>query len=227
MVTPSGIPSTPSEKRFVDFVPLVAGGSVERVELQVYARSVKDISSAVDKMKKFIQNNIKLKRKEHKKLINVVLEHWDEITRLANDYELTITCENTTTVSIEGLFSKVVEAHDKLTELVIQYTDKERMLNQRSYIAQNVQWYYYNDLSGKQVAYDAQLNGTIEVARMNGETVVEIFENDGQQYDVEFTQMVARNKKNGRTKMLTRKVIGSPTGPGKLNKLIYNQRDAG
>ena len=225
MVTPSGRPSTPSEK---PFVPLVAGGSVERVELQVYARSVKDISSAVDKMKKFIQNNIKLKRKEHKKLIYVVLEHWDEITRLANDYGLTITCENTTTVSIEGLFSKVVEAHDKLTELVSQYTDKERMLNQLSYIAQNVQWYYYNDFSGKQVAYDAQLNGTIEVASMNGETVVEIFENDGQQYDVEFTQMVARNNKNGRTKMLTRKLIGPPTGPGKLNKLIYcNQQDAG
>ena len=157
------------------FASLVAGGTVESVELQVYA---------LDEMKKFIRNNIKSKTKEHKNLVDVVLEHWDEIKQLAIDNRLRITCVNTTAVSIEGMFSKVVEANDKLTELVSRYTDKERTLNQLSYVTQNVQWYCYNDSSGKQVAYDAQLNGTIEVARMNGETVVEIFENDGQQYDI-------------------------------------------
>ena len=206
------------------FATLVAGGTVESVELQVYARSVKDISSALDEMKKFIRNNIKSKTKEHKNLVDVVLEHWDEIKQLAIDNRLRITCVNTTTVSIEGMFSKVVEANDKLTELVGRYTDKERTLNQLSYVTQNVQWYCYNDSSGKQVAYDAQLNGTIEVARMNGETVVEIFENDGQQYDIDFTRMVARNKKSGQTKRLTRKLIGSATCLGISIKLAIDNR---
>lgn len=209
----------PSDK---PFVPLVVGGTMENVKVQVYARTVKDISSAFDEMVKFIQNNIKSKRKEHKNLVDVMLEYWDEMKRLAKDNGLRITCVNATTVSIEGIFSKVVEANDKLTELVNRYTDKERMLNQLSYIAQNVQWYYYDDFSGKQVAYDAQLNGTIEAARMNGETVVEIFENDGQQYDVDFTQMVARNKKSGQTKRLTRKLIGSATSPGISIKLTID-----
>ena len=206
------------------YKPLVAGGTVESVELQVYARSVKDISSALDEMKKFIRNNIKSKTKEHKNLVDVVLEHWDEIKQLAIDNRLRITCVNTTTVSIEGMFSKVVEANDKLTELVSRYTDKERTLNQLSYVTQNVQWYCYNDSSGKQVAYDAQLNGTIEVARMNGETVVEMFENDGQQYDIDFTRMVARNKKSGQTKRLTRKLIGSTSCRGISIKLAIDNR---
>lgn len=102
-------------------VPLVAGSSVESVKLQVYARSDEDITSAFDKIEKFIQNQIKSKIKEYEKLIDVVLKHWDEIKRLANDNDLRITCDETT-VSIEGLFSKVVEATDKITELISRYT---------------------------------------------------------------------------------------------------------
>ena len=103
------------------FVPLVAGSSVESVTLQVYAHSDQDITSAFDKIEKFIENQIKLETKEDKKLIDVVLKHWDEIKRLANDNDLRITC-NETTVSIDGLFSKVLEASDKLSELVSRYT---------------------------------------------------------------------------------------------------------
>ena len=103
------------------FLPLVAGSSVESVKLEVYGRSDADITSAFDKIEKFTQNHLKSKRKEHPRLMDVVLKHWDEIKRLANDNDLRITCDQTT-VLIEGLFSKVVEATDKLTELIGQYT---------------------------------------------------------------------------------------------------------
>jgi hypothetical protein len=62
------------------------------------------------------------------------------------------------------------------------------------------------------MAYSVQLNGTIEVACMNGEAMVEITESDGQQYNVDFAQMVARNKSTGQTRKLSRKLIGSATG---------------
>jgi hypothetical protein len=47
---------------------------------------------------------------------------------------------------------------------------------------------------------------------MIGEAMVEITESDGQQYNVNFSQMVARNKSTGQTRKLSRKQIGSGTG---------------
>ena len=102
-------------------IPLVAGSSEESVEFSVHGRSDADITSALDKIEKLIENRLKSKRKEHPRLIDVVLKHWDEIKRLANDNDLRITCDEKT-VLIEGLFSKVVEATDKLTELIGQQT---------------------------------------------------------------------------------------------------------
>ena len=102
-------------------LPLVAGSSEESVKLEVHGRSDADITSALDKIEKFIQNRLKSKRKEHPRLMDVVLKHWDEIKQLANDNDLRITCDEKT-VLIEGLFSKVVEANDKLTELIGQQT---------------------------------------------------------------------------------------------------------
>jgi hypothetical protein len=193
------------------FVSLVAGYSVESVKLLVYARSSDDISSALVEIERFIQNHITSKKVEHEKLFDVVLKHWDELTRLAKDGNLRITCVNETTVSIEGLLCKVLEAKDKLTEMVSRHTDEERRSHQLSYISQNVQW-YYSDHSSREMAYSVQLNGTIEVACMNGEAMVEITESDGQQYNVDFSQMVARNKSTGQTRKLSRKLIGSATG---------------
>ncbi|CAB4040614.1 poly [ADP-ribose] polymerase 14-like, partial [Paramuricea clavata] len=195
------------------FVSLVAGYSVESVKLLVYARSSDDISSALVEIERFIQNHITSKKVEHEKLFDVVLKHWDELKSLAKDGNLRITCVNETTVSIEGLLSKVLEAKDKLTEMVSRHTDEERRLHQLSYISQNVQWYYSDhSCRSREVVYSAQLNGTIEVACMNGEAMVEITESDGQQYNVDFAQMVARNKSTGQTRKLSRKLIGSATG---------------
>lgn len=205
--------ATRSYKASYAFVPLVTGISVDCVKLEVYARSSQDISLAFDEIEKFVQNHITSKKIKHEKLFDVVLKHWDELKRLAKDNGLRLTCVDATTVSIEGMLSKVVEAKNKLTELVSRYTNEERMSNQLSYISQNVQWYYC-DLSSREVAYSAQINGTIEVARMNGEAVVEIIEPDGQQYVVYFTQMVARNTRSGQTKKLTRKLIGLVTSLG-------------
>ena len=211
------------------FVRLVAGSSAETVKLQVFARSSTDISSAFDEIEKFIQNHLTSKTLNHEKHYDVVLKHWDELKLLTKDHDLRITCVDPTTVLMEGVLSKVVEAKDKLTELVSQYTSEERKSNQLSYISQNVQWYYF-DLNSREVPYSAQLNGTIELARMNGEATVEITEADGQTYVVDFSQMVAKNTlpesylstlapsffstRSGRTKKLSRKLISSAASPG-------------
>ena len=222
--------ATSSDESSHTFVPLVAGYSAENVKLQVFARSSTDISSAFDEIEKFIQNHLTSKTLNHEKHYDVVLKHWDELKLLTKDHDLRITCVDPTTVLLEGVLSKVVEAKDKLTELVNQYTSEERKSNQLSYISQNVQWYYF-DLNSREVPYSAQLNGTIELARMNGEATVEITEADGQTYVVDFSQMVAKNTssgsylsniragyqyaKGGPTKKLTRKFIGSAANPGK------------
>ena len=201
---PSSKPST--------FVSLVAGSSVAKLKLVFYARSEKEISSAFVEIERFIEENITSKKVEHEKLFDVVLKHWNELERLAKDNDLRIKCVNDTTVSIDGLLSKVVEAKDKITQLASLYTDEERKSRQLNYISQNkIQW-YYSDLSSKEVAYSAQLNGIIEVARMDGKTVVDITESDGQQYDIDFSQMIARNRSTGQTRALSRKLIGSKTG---------------
>ncbi len=218
--------ATPSYQPSNTFVPLVAGSSKESVKLQVYARSSKDISSAFDEIEKFIENHVTSKTIEHEKLFDVVLKHWDELKPLTKDNDLRITCVNATTVSVAGMLNKVVEAKDKLTELISRFTDEERLSNQLS-SNQNVQWYYCDLSSSKEVAYSAELNGTIERARMNGEAKVEIIESDGQTYVVDFTQMAARKTRSGglagflsmltgsgERKKLTRKLIGSAASPG-------------
>ena len=179
--------------------------------MQVYARSNDDITSAFVEIDRFIKNHITSKKVENDRLYDVVLKHWDELERLAKDDYLKIKCVAETTVSIEGLLSKVLEAKDKLSEWIKQYDEEERRSQQLSYVSKNVQW-YYSDLSSREVAYSAQLNGTIEVARMNGKITVEITESGGQQYHVDFTQMVARNKSTGQTRKLSRKLIGSAAG---------------
>ena len=201
---PSSKPST--------FISLVAGSSVAKLKLVFYARSEKEISSAFVEIERFIEENITSKKVEHEKLFDVVIKHWNELERLAKDNDLRIKCVNDTTVSIDGLLSKVVEAKDKITQLASLYTDEERKSRQLNYISQNkIQW-YYSDHSNKEVAYSAQLNGIIEVARMDGKTVVDITESDGQQYDIDFSQMIARNRSTGQTRTLSRKLIGSKTG---------------
>ncbi len=109
---------TPSFQPRNTFVPLVAGSSRESVKLQVYARSAKDISLAFDEIQKFIQNHITSKTIEHENLFDVVQKHWDELKPLTKDNDLRIRCVNATTVSIAGMLNKVVEAKDKLTELI-------------------------------------------------------------------------------------------------------------
>ncbi len=216
---------TPNFQPGNTFTQLVAGTSKESVKLQVYARSSKDITLAFEEIEKFIQNHITSKTIEHEKLFDVVLKHWDELKLLTKDNDLRITCVNATTVSVAGMLNKVVEAKDKLTELISRFTDKERLSNQLSYISQNVQWYYCDLSSSREVAYSAELNGTIELAHMNGEEKVEIVEPDGQKYVVDFREMVARNTgsslmslarytRSGQTKKLTRKLIGSAASPG-------------
>lgn len=182
------------------------------MKLVVYARSNKDISSAFVEIERFVEENITSKKVEHEKLFDVVLKHWNELERLARDNGLRIKCVNEMTISIDGLLSKVVEAKDKIIQLASDYSDEERKSRQLSYISQNkIQW-YYSDLSSKEVAYSVELNGIIEVARMDGKTEVDITESDGQQYDVDFSQMVARNRSTGLTRTLSRKLIGSKTG---------------
>ena len=207
----------------------MAGYSAEKVKLQVFARSANDISSAFDEIEKFIQNNLTSRPLNHEKYYDIVLNHWNELKLLTKDHDLQITCVDPTTVLLVGIISKVVEANDKLTKLVSRYTNEERKSNQLSYISQNVQWYYF-DLNSREVPYSAQLNGTIELARMNGEATVEILEPDGQKYVVDFSEMVAKNTSSGsyqpnflsayqyargsQTKKLIRKLIGSAASRG-------------
>jgi hypothetical protein len=215
------------------FVPLVAGSSAEKVKLQVFACSSQDLSAAFGEIEKFIQSHLTSRTINHEKLYDVVLKHWDELKPLTKDNDLKITCVGfgPTTVLIIGISSKVDKAKDKLTELLSRYTNEEQKWNQLSYISQNVQWYYF-DLSNKEVPYSAQLNGAIELARMNGEATVEIKEPDGQKYIVSFSQMVATNTSSRsyrnpdfalfhlpgtrsiQTKKVTRKWIGSAASPG-------------
>ena len=201
------------------FVPLVAGSSVEKVKLLVFARSSQGTSAAFNEIEKFIESHITSRTINHEKLYDVMLKYWIEIKPLTKDNDLKITCVNQTTVSIEGVLNKVVEAKDKLTELLNRYINEEQN-------SQNVQWYYF-DLSNKEVPYSAELNSTIELARVNGEATVEILEPDGQKYVVDFSQMVAKSTssrgllldfvaryrpvRNEQTKKLTRKLIGSAT----------------
>ena len=100
------------------FVPLVAGSTTETVKLQVFARSSTDISSAFDEIEKFIEDHLTSETLNHEKHYDVVLKHWDELKLLTKDHDLKITCLDPTTVLMEGVLSKVVEAKDKLTELV-------------------------------------------------------------------------------------------------------------
>ena len=192
---------SPSHK---PFVPLETGCSVESVKFQVYARSQTDISFAFSEIKKFIENNITTKRVEHEKLVDVVQKHWDELNQLVKDSGLRLTVINPTTVSIQGMLNKVVEAKDKLIELI----EEEQTLNQLIYISKNVQWYYH-DLRRRKMAYSAILNGKIELEHMNGKKTMEISEADGQQYDVDVIKKVARNKRSGESKTLIRKLIAS------------------
>ena len=201
---------SPSHK---PFVPLETGCSVESVKFQVYARSQTDISFAFDEIKKFIENNITTKRVEHEKLVDVVQKHWDELNQLAKDSSLRLTVVNPTTVSIQGMLNKVVEAKDKLTELIGRHTEEEQTSNQLTYISKNVQWYYH-DLRRGEMAYSAILNGEIELAHMNGKQTVEILEADGQQYDIDVIKKVARNKRSGESKTLIRKSIASSSDSG-------------
>ena len=175
----------------------------------IYARSGATISSIFDEIDRFIGSHITSKKVEHEKLFDVVLKHWDELERLAK--EIQITCINETTVLMKGLLSKVLEAKEKLTALINQYTDEERRSHQLSYIAQNVKW-YYTDLTNGEIPYSAELNGTIELAHMDRKAVVEIMESDGQKYDVDFSQMISINQNNGQTRKLSRMLIGSQTG---------------
>ena len=100
------------------FVPLVAGSSAETVKLQVFARSSTDIFSAFDEIETFIEDHLTSETLNHEKNYDVVLKHWDELKVLTKDRDLKITCLDPTTVLMEGVLSKVVEAKDKLTELV-------------------------------------------------------------------------------------------------------------
>ena len=142
---------TPNFQPGNTFTQLVAGTSKESVKLQVYARSSKDITLAFEEIEKFIQNHITSKTIEHDKVFHVVQKHWDELKLLTKDNDLRITCVNATTVSVAGMLNKVVEAKDKLTELISRFTDKERLSNQLS-SNQNVQWYYCDLSSSKEVA---------------------------------------------------------------------------
>ena len=229
--------ATPSNQSSNAFVPLVAGYSAEKVKLQVFALSSTDISSAFVEIEKFIQNHLTSKALTHEKYYDIVLNHWNELKLLTKDHDLKITCVDPTTVLLVGILSKVVAAKDRLTELVRQYTNEERKTNQLSYISQNVQWYYF-DLSSREVPYSTQLNGTIELARMNGQATVEIIEPDGRKYIVDFSKMIAKNTssgsyqpnflpgyqyaRSGQTKKLTRKLIGSAASPGSELSLPSN-----
>ena len=136
-------------------------------------------------------------------------KHWDELNQLVKDSGLRLTVVNPTTVSIQGMLNKVVEAKDKLIELI----EEEQTLNQLIYISKNVQWYYH-DLRRGESAYSAILNGKIELAHMNGKKTVEISEADGQQYDIDVIKKVARNKRSGESKTLIRKLIASSSDSG-------------
>ncbi|XP_028412718.1 uncharacterized protein LOC114535634 [Dendronephthya gigantea] len=216
-----GIKRKPAQPQLVDdstrsisrprptFVPLVTSSSVENVKLQVYARSNEDITPVFIEIQKFIDNHIASKTIEAERLFDVVLQHWDKLQQLAKDECLRIACVNETTVSITGLLSKVLETKDKLTELVNRHSEEQQRTQQLSYISQTVQWYYCDLRSTKEMPYKKELNGALEIARMNGKTEVEITELDGEKYNVDFAQMVARNKNSGQTRKLTRKLIGS------------------
>ena len=203
--------SSPRPSFKPSFVSLVASSSIESVELQVYARSRDDVTSVFIEIEKFVKDHITSKKVENEKLYAVVLKHWRDLERLAKDKTLKITCVDETTVTIEGLFNKVLEVKDKIAEWISQYDEEERRSQQLSYVSKNIQWYYY-DLSGRELAYSAQLNGVIEIAHMNGKTTVEIMASDGQRYDVNFTEMVAKSKSTGQTKKLFKKRIDSSTG---------------
>ena len=190
----------------------MTGSSVENVKLQVYTLSGKDVTPAFLEIQKLIENHIASKTVEAERLFDVVLQHWDKLQQLAKDEGLRIACVNEMTVSITGLLSKVLEAKDKLTELVNRHSEEEQRTQQLSFISQTVQWYYSDLRSSIEIPYNNELNGALEIARMNGKTVVEIIELDGEKYDVDFAQMVARNKNTGHTKKLTRKLIGSEAG---------------
>ena len=112
---------------FGERYPIIVGENfMENVRFQFFALSDQDISTAVGKIEEFIEINITCKFVEHQNLGKIVRESMTELKRLAAEKKVKITCQNPSSVSIEGTLKNVMETIDKLTVMIGNYRDQQQ-----------------------------------------------------------------------------------------------------
>lgn len=112
---------------FGERYPIIMGENfMENVRFEFYALSDQDISTAVGKIEEFIENNITYKFVEHQNLGKIVRESMTELKRLAAEKKVKVTCQNPSSVSIEGTLKDVMETVDKLTVMIGNYRDQQK-----------------------------------------------------------------------------------------------------
>ncbi|XP_046843147.1 protein mono-ADP-ribosyltransferase PARP14-like [Xenia sp. Carnegie-2017] len=121
-------------------------------------------------------------------------------------------CEDEQTISLTGLHSKVNQTSIILKELINEFTEEEKRLQQLKYLSENVQWNFY-DVHNNVILYNKELSSILEIAHMNGEQTTEFTESDGQVFNVDFAQMEAINRRTGEKKTLLRKMMADVSLP--------------
>ena len=103
---------------------------METVKIEIIANTTRSINSSLSDIQNFTDSNIIAKRFNHETVLDVVLQHWDELRQMAHDKGLGIICESASTVRVEGMSDKVDKLIGKLTEFVSRLEEAKRKASQ-------------------------------------------------------------------------------------------------
>ena len=202
-------PSAQTQSSSNQQTELCIGEASEVVQLHFTSGSQSNIDMSIEKVKTFIERNTATKTISNEKVCKVFQENKSEVEKLARKYDVLIKTSSSGVASIEGMTGDVADCKDKLRRLV-------RVKCRSEY----VQWSYFQGTQA--VAYDIELNGSIETAFAEKRTFCHIIRN-GVQRKIDFLTMTELIGQSGKALKITRKLIrgfnsGIPNKP-----FIYNQ----
>ena len=100
------------------------------MKIEIFATTTRSIDSSLAEVENFIESNITAMTFRNETSLDVVLQHWDELSQMAYDKCLGITCESASAVKVEGMSDKVEELKGKLTKFVSRLEEAERKASQ-------------------------------------------------------------------------------------------------
>lgn len=188
---------------------LCIGEVSEVVQLYFISGSQSNIDKSIEKVKTFIQRNTATKTISNEKMCEVLQENKSEVEKLARKYDVLIKSSSSGVASIEGMAGDVSDCKDELKRLV-----DEKCLSQY------VQWSYFEGTQA--VAYDIELNGSIETAFAEKRTFCHISRN-GVQRKIDFPTMTELIEQSGKALKITRKLVRDSNSGIPNKRFIYNQ----